>query len=545
MDDCYQVTAAEADVNIGITIDPISPPYLFVGASGTLTVNGDNFLDPFDENETTLSLQFNGSGGSGLSYTTGDITSTQATANYTVGLSATTGNWEAGIKYYQGESGSYFDGVTNFTVGDPTPDVTSVDPDTWTAGQTNIPVTISGSYFGSNPQLSVSGGGATATMTSHTDNGQPGGASIHASVSVPASCTGSSATITVTSTGYNGTGFTPAYSGQSDSDTGTATIAASAVALTADAPNILFNTANVAGKTTKVVVGQEISLTGQVPTQACMTVQSWNWTPPTGTAIGGATATTGKGFTLKALPPRTKNPYTFYWPYPGTFTVSTQYTLTNGETSPSSTATFTVKGLSGTPMSTKNYGKLKDNTLTVCDTTTKETVLAYGNISGTTCDNGITGTAGELFTAKGSPGGGTYSFVQLINSDTTTFTSSSGTTTCTHNAGVDFSYPYAAQISATKADDAPFVVLPTSPYNNITRSFSASMYLLWTSSVAGSIPVPAGSVTWQFSGATTLTKGKWGSVTGSGTANAFVAATGTQSNKGYPLWTGPSDQSCN
>jgi hypothetical protein len=222
-----------------------------------------------------------------------------------------------------------------------------------------------------------------------------------------------------------------------------------------------------------------------------------------------------------------------------------QYTLTNGEQSPVSTATFTVKGISTTPMSTVNYGKLNDNTLTICNTTTTEKVLVYGSISGTTCAKGILGAPGELFTASGSPGGGKYSFVQLINSDTSTFTSSSGTLTCTHNAGVDKPYPYAAQINTTQANDAPYVVLPTSPYNKITRSFSASMYLIWTSGVTGSIPIPAGSIKWQFSGATTLTSGKWGSVTGSGTANSFVKATGAQSNQGYPLWTGPSDQTCN
>jgi hypothetical protein len=70
------------------------------------------------------------------------------------------------------------------------------------------------------------------------------------------------------------------------------------------------------------------------------------------------------------------------------------------------------------------------------------------------------------------------------------------------------------------------------------------MYQLWTSGVANSIPISVGSITWQFFGATTQTNGKWGGVTGSGTANPFVASTGTQSNKGYPRWTGPSDQTC-
>jgi len=67
--------------------------------------------------------------------------------------------------------------------GGSTPTVSAVPG---TSGGTGL--TISGSYFGSNPQLSVSGGGATATIQSHTDSGQPNGAQIVAKVSVSNAC---------------------------------------------------------------------------------------------------------------------------------------------------------------------------------------------------------------------------------------------------------------------------------------------------------------------------------------------------------------------
>jgi len=425
-------------------------------------------------------------------------------------------------------------------VGDPTPSITSVSPSAWTAGQ-SYTVTITGSGFGSDPSLTVAGSGITSSITSHSDTGGAGGAKITASVTVSLCTPAETASIVVTSTGYNGSGFTPAYSGQSSSGSSSATV----TPITAPAPTISFGGKNVTGSTSTVVVGQQISLTGTVPSPQSSCLASQSWSVPAGTAVGSAKAATASGFTLGKLPANTGSSYgPYYWVYAGSNTMTYGYKLTNGLSSANASTTFTVKGLSSGKLATANYGKLNDNTLTVCNTTTKETVLAYGNISGTTC--AVTGTAGELFTASGTqPGTGAFTFVQLINSDTSTFTSTTGTVTCTHNAGVDASYPYAAQINSTQSDDAPYVVLPTSPYNKITRAFAATMYVLWTSSTASAIPIPVGSITWQFSGATTLTNSKWGGVTGSGTANAFVASSGTQSNDGYPLWTGPTEQTCN
>jgi hypothetical protein len=537
----YGILSTEADATLGApVVTSVSPAYVFVGTSGSLTIHGQALVNPFGGGTTSVSAVPATTGATGLTISGDSFSDTQGTATYQATLTASAGPWDIGLSTEFG--GTIYATTTKglFTVGDPTPSITSISPSTWTAG-TTVTVTITGSGFGSNPGLTVGGAGITSSITSHSDTGGAGGAKIIASVTIGLCTPAETASIIVTSTGYNGTGFAPAYSGQSSSGSSTATVAA----ITAPAPTISFGGKNVTGTTSTVVIGQQITLTGTVPSPQSSCLATESWSVPTGTAVGGATAATASGFKLTKLPGNTTASYgPFYWVYAVSSNMTFGYKLTNGLSSTNATTTFTVKGLSSGKMATANYGKLNDNTLTVCNTTTKETVLAYGNISGTTC--AVAGTPGELFTASGTqPGTGKFTFVQLINSDTSTFTSTSGTVTCTHNAGVDMSYPYAAQINTTQSDDAPYVVLPTSPYNKITRAFSASMYLLWTSSTASAIPVPIGAITWQFSGATTLTNSKWGTVTGSGTANAFVAAIGTQSNDGFPSWAGPSDQTCN
>ncbi len=366
----YDILSTEADATLGApVVTSVSPPYVYVGRSGTVTINGQALVNPFGGSSTSVSAVPATTGATGLTLSGDSFSDTSGTADYTTTLTATTGPWDIGLSTEFG--GTFYATTTKglFTVGDPTPSITTVNPSTWTAGQLNFPVTISGSYFGSNPELAVSGGGATATITSHTDTGAADGATINASVSVPNACDAAgSVVITVTSTGYNGTGFVPAFSGQSSSGTATATIVPAPVPAGAAAPTITFAGKNVAGATTSVVVGQQISLTGVVPAQACVSVKNWNWTPPTGTAIGGytPTATSYATGTVKSLPAATANPYTFYWAYPGTFTASVSYTLTNGDTSPTSTATFTVTGPTGGKMTFTPYTAVSVDAMNSC-----------------------------------------------------------------------------------------------------------------------------------------------------------------------------------
>jgi hypothetical protein len=79
----------------------------------------------------------------------------------------------------------------------------------------------------------------------------------------------------------------------------------------------------------------------------------------------------------------------------------------------------------------------------------------------------------------------------------------------------------------------------------VNRVFNATMYLLWQSSTASSIPITIGYQAWQFNGTGTQKSSKW-TASGSGApTGSFTPAAGRQANKGYPSWTGVAIRSCN
>lgn len=96
------------------------------------------------------------------------------------------------------------------SVSDVTPVITGIAPSDWNAG-TTTPVTFSGQYFGTNaPTLSFSpGAGISYTLSSYTDT------QITANVTVAAGTPNESVSVTATSNGYNGQGFTNGGNGQS------------------------------------------------------------------------------------------------------------------------------------------------------------------------------------------------------------------------------------------------------------------------------------------------------------------------------------------
>jgi hypothetical protein len=66
----------------------------------------------------------------------------------------------------------------------------------------------------------------------------------------------------------------------------------------------------------------------------------------------------------------------------------------------------------------------------------------------------------------------------------------------------------------------------------VTDNFSATMYLMWSSGLTNSIPVPLGSASWQWSGDAKYNTSNqtWSLQSGSGSANTF------QSSNSYPTW---------
>jgi hypothetical protein len=189
-------------------------------------------------------------------------------------------------------------------------------------------------------------------------------------------------------------------------------------------------------------------------------------------------------------------------------------------------------------------GQLYVNTLTGCAANPGGQFLNFGNLSGAApgCGN-PSGAAGIAFTppTTQSPAGNFF-FVQLINSDLITYSRSGATLNCTVTPGLDGAFPYQSKIGQL-VNDAPEAPLP-STYTTASRSFNATMYLMWQSSTSNSIPVPMGSLIWQFSGSATQPQqnSTWGSPTGSGSAGGFATATGVGS---FPTWNGlAGNQSC-
>jgi hypothetical protein len=313
-------------------------------------------------------------------------------------------------------------------------------------------------------------------------------------------------------------------------------------------PSIMFNGQNIAGSTQSVVVGQQIALTASygniTPTSQSWTVPGTGSNPPT--AVGGfsigPSSTTG-GTTAVTL---NQQSTTFYWSIPNNpNTVTFTLNYGSGQTA-TAQANFTVAGVSSPSMSVQSptNGTLSINTLTGCSQQSGGPYLVYGSVSGPApgCTGTTTGQAGILFTNPSGTqpsGGGSFSFVQLINSDTRSYSSNAGSLTCSHSAGLDGQYPYAGQASATSATDAPEAPLP-STYTSASRSFNATMYLMWTSSQVNSIPVPLVYQTWQFSGSTTQSNGTWGTPSGSGGPVGGVTAT----NGSYPTWGNIATETC-
>jgi hypothetical protein len=122
------------------------------------------------------------------------------------------------------------------------------------------------------------------------------------------------------------------------------------------------------------------------------------------------------------------------------------------------------------------------------------TFLSFGGTGGTNL--GIVFTASD---ASSSPPG-QYSFAQLINDYNWTYSYTSGEPcSAGESVGLDRIYPYPMD-TATTADDNPAVKLFLDD-TEVRTSFNATMYILWTpSDVVKAIPVPLGSVNWEWSG---------------------------------------------
>jgi hypothetical protein len=297
-------------------------------------------------------------------------------------------------------------------------------------------------------------------------------------------------------------------------------------------PKILLGGSNgtdITGTTQSVVVGQQIVLYGSYTLPSGITVTSQAWTVPGATVGGFNTALTNGGSTATNF---SQQSTTFYWVVPAT---SQQVTFTlnlSNNTSPKVTATFNISGptLAGV---TTQLGQV---------VITSEPALSLGNYPS---------IAGIQLTASATPPTGysnSFEWVQIITNDTKMITLNDNTTTtcvpATTPAGglpfLDNVYPYDTNNPTT---DIPETVLDSTQFRELTRNFSATMYLLWKPGLQNSIFVPLGTVGWQWSGDAVYNAGNqtWTLNSSSKSANAFSASST------YPTWTRYSDyssQSC-
>ncbi len=313
----------------------------------------------------------------------------------------------------------------------------------------------------------------------------------------------------------------------------------------APTPSIKLGGNSISG-TQSVVVGQQIVLSNSVSLPACMSKSSEQWTPSSsstaGTPIGGYSGSQTSG-SVTSLASNTSSTYTFYWVYPATSVpVTYQYAMSGGGSavsSPVASATFNITGPSGGTMTNTHFSSVtvKDWSGT-CTPDGAGPYFVYGSlaVSGNTPSCTNTGTVGISFAASGYSNfsGGDWFFVHLLNSNTVTV----GTDSCTSTSGKDGDYP-----NPPPENDSPFFHL-LSTDRSISRSFNATMYLMWKSSTTASIPVPLGYQVWAFSGsaicsASCGSAANWTpTTTGTpGPVGTFVQSTAQQSSFGYPTWT--------
>ncbi len=316
------------------------------------------------------------------------------------------------------------------------------------------------------------------------------------------------------------------------------------------------------------VVGQQIKLTTE-PTAKKLAALGLSFSENTWT-VGGTRiadyAPTVDSAKVKELTEKDLNniDITFYWVYaqdgiPVTYQYCVNLPDVGNECSLVAKAAFNLSGPGDGQMATDPYSAIKINTIVDrdhCLPGDTDFFLQYGIVTGyddKVCSGqgGETGTPGIKFTPPAASFNGTYSFAQLITKDTTTYTEGkNGSLSCPTNPGYDgaLGYPIPLVPGTDYADDAPSVLLEPF-YSKVRRTFKATMYMLWTSSIPNSIPVPISSQSWQFTQASSTnssypsgqswTEPVWNLIGLDGDPVDYVQTQPSASPYGYPTWTGP------
>jgi len=357
-------------------------------------------------------------------------------------------------------------------------------------------------------------------------------------------------------------GNVPVYTGQYCGGNGCPTASPAPGAPAKVTPTILLGGSNgtdITNTTQSVVVGQQIVLYGKytLPSDYTFTSQSWTIpgtgsTPPTAISnftyasdfsSGGPVALTSTQLGQQTV--------TFYFVAAGnsqqvTFTLKYKDNQSQDQTAPA-TATFNVAGPSNPNVITCGGNVPNGNCPNGTNGPLGQVVINPGTPPTVGLGNSTFSNAGIVFNASATPPSGysnNFIWVHLITANTIAIAGTPNVT-ChqitnpqnTTGTGLDTDYPFGTGASVNDNPDFPLETNYQGQVTNVTEvndsPFSATMYLMWSPGPAPSIPVPLGSVTWQWSGDATYNSSSqtWSLKSGSGSANAFA------SSNSYPSWT--------
>jgi len=439
--------------------------------------------------------------------------------------------------------------------GSPAPTITDVKPSTWFAGKTYDSVVIKGTGFTTEEKatancpvtpvsITAADGSAVPVSNVNVVNKTKITLTVAPPVSNPTDPT-QTATVTVGTATFN-----PAYI------LGNQILCDPSMNCN---PTVISTTDGSPPPVQSVVVGQPIILTTNP--NLPITPYKTTWTVG-GTKIKGYAPTAASGSVTKLTEADLKNSeINYYWVYTGTdLPVTYQYCATipdvGNQCSPIANASFNVTGPGDAQMATDAYGAVVINRIVdrqPCLPVDLDPYLQYGVVTGyddSVCPDlgGVIGNPpGIKFTQPEASSRGKYSFVQIVNKDTVKyFEGENGSLSCPTNPGLDSVYPY-TQFPDGTTSDSPSVLLEPY-YSKVSRTFKATMYLLWTSNKPGSIPVPISSQSWQFTQASAINSGYstnqswtqpiWNEIGKDGDPVDYVQTAPSTSPYGYPTWKG-------
>jgi len=409
-------------------------------------------------------------------------------------------------------------GIRVQIIGCSAPTITDVKPSTWFAGKTYDSVVIKGTGFITKekatdacPVTPVSITAADGSTVPVSNVNVESKTKITVGVAPLASDPTESATVTA--------GITPAVN---STQTYTAQILGNQIQCdpSMNCTQPVISTTDGSGPPVQQAdVGQPIILSSlQMPEGIKATSAAWT---VGGTKIAGYNPTTGPTKVTRLTEDDLKNKdITFYWVYPNSaipvaIPVTYRYCVDIpgvGNQCSTATASFDLTGPGDAQMTTEPYDRLNVDMIVdkpPCLDTPDDSdpYLYYANASGSDapCPIAVIGNPSGIKFTQPASSNGTYSFVQLITSgNKTTYISGNSKGAYITTPGLDGKYPYPPLNPGDEyVSDSPDVPLvDTTIYSQISRTFSANMFLMWKSSKTGAIPVPIGSQKWYFKAST-------------------------------------------